>query len=369
VAGFRDETPQFLSFAGRVVSPKGGEVGCRDSLHFPGYFFHLFQYFSYLILQIVSSPAQRRFLHVDNLLKQEHDVSLPYIPSEGDFRMTRQELNHTDQTAPNNSIPRDFRLEKELRIYAMAAAAAGVGMMALTQTAEAKVIATKANIAVPINGGLIQFDINGDGIPDFGLSAVAGGSSGSGGFRQKGKPPLGGVSVGHLWAVPAQSANEICALGGSPFRPYAAALPGNIQIGAGRHFDKGELLMAGIIVTGCGGSSQAYGSWKGTHPSHVYMGVKFTDADGALHYGWVRISVTESLITHFNATIDGYGYETVPNKPIKTGAISGPVAEAMLPKASDQLALEAPKAASLGMLALGSSGLTAWRREEEALAA
>jgi hypothetical protein len=296
-------------------------------------------------------------------------VTLPHILQTGDFRMTRLEPNHTDQTTPNHSTQRGFRLEKELCAYAMAAAAAGVGMMALTQAAEAKVIATKANIAVPINGGVIQFDINGDGIPDFGLSAVAGGSSGSGGFRHKGKPPLGGISVGHLWAVPAQSANEICALGADPFRPYAAALPGDIQIGAGRHFDKGELLMAGIIVTGCGGSSQAYGSWKGTHPSHKYLGVKFTDADGALHYGWVRISVTETFISHFNAVIEGYGYETVPNKPIKTGAISGPVAETMLPKASDQLAWEAPKVASLGMLALGSSGMTAWRREEEALAA
>ncbi len=67
--------------------------------------------------------------------------------------------------------------------------------------------------------------------------------------------------------------------------------------------------MADITVTGCGGSSQAYGNWKGTHPPHAYLPIKFSDTGGNVHYGWVRISCVESDIA-FNATIDGFAYET-----------------------------------------------------------
>jgi len=259
------------------------------------------------------------------------------------------------------------KLDKSLVTYALAASTAGVGIMALTQAAEAKIIATPAHIPIPINGGVIQFDINGDGIPDFGLSAAEFANSSTLAPQGKRRPPLGGIAAGHLNVVPAQAANEVGVLGGFEFRPFAAALPPGIQIGAGRHFDAGTILMAGIIVTGCGGSSLAYGNWKGTHPPHAYLPVKFNDAGGELHYGWVRISVTESGAIDFNATIDGYAYETVPNKPIISGATSGPVGETSFMEPASSLKSKGTPAASLGLLALGARGLTAWRKEDNEL--
>jgi hypothetical protein len=45
------------------------------------------------------------------------------------------------------------------------------------------------------------------------------------------------------------------------------------------------------------------------------------------------------------------------------------VAEQLSPPTSDAFASPAPKVASLGALALGARGLTAWRREEEQITA
>ncbi len=280
--------------------------------------------------------------------------------------MTQEESQAADQAANRDRFPLAPKLDKNLVAYALAATTAGVGIMALTQTAEARVIATRTHIVVPINGGVIQFDINGDGIPDFGLSATSFATSFGARVPPRGRPPLGGVAAGHLRAVPAQTANEVC-IGGGAEPLTAAALPPDIQLGAGRHFDEGNILMEGIILTGCEGTSFAYGNWKG-HPLHHFLGVKFTDTTGNVHYGWVRILVTENGIK-FNATIEGYAYETVPNKPIVTGATSGPVGEASLIGPSDSLSSRLPQPASLGMLALGTPGLVAWRRQDEEKAA
>jgi hypothetical protein len=57
----------------------------------------------------------------------------------------------------------------QLNMYALAASAAGVGVLALTQPAEAKIVYTPANVNIVQNGGLFRFDLNHDGIPDFGL--------------------------------------------------------------------------------------------------------------------------------------------------------------------------------------------------------
>ncbi len=274
--------------------------------------------------------------------------------------MTRQKASRT--TAQRTSEPTRIagKLDKNLVTYALAASAAGVGMMALAQSAEAKVVATSAHIVVPINGGVIQFDVNGDGIPDFGLSAGEFVDTSCCAVHPKGRPPLGGIAGGHLKVIPAQPANEVAVIGNT-----AAALPPDVQIGAGRHFEAGSIMMAGIIVTGCGGSSDAYGNWKGTHPPHAYLPIKFSDSANNVHYGWVRISCTETGAIDFNATIDGFAYETVPNKPITSGAVSGPIKGARLVAPAVSLGLSVPPAASLGMLALGAPGLTAWKKQED----
>jgi len=58
-------------------------------------------------------------------------------------------------------------LHKLLSAYALAASAAGVGALALTQPAQAKIVYTPAHIVIG-NGGVhyFQLDINHDGVTD-----------------------------------------------------------------------------------------------------------------------------------------------------------------------------------------------------------
>lgn len=274
--------------------------------------------------------------------------------------MALSESKQESRTETLESTRLTPKLDKNLLAYAIAASAAGVSLLALSQSAEAEIITTRTNIVVPINGGLVQFDINGDGVPDFGLSATTFVSTfGSG--RHPGPPPLGGIGVGHLRVVPAQAANQVAVI-----QRTAAALPAGITISAGRNFEGNAVVMAGIVVTGCGGSSLASGNWKGSHPPHPYLPVKFTDTGGNVHFGWVRIAVTESLAIRFSATIEAYAYETVPNQSIVSGKTSGTAGSASFMGPS-QTAPKAP--ASLGMLALGAPGLSIWRKQDDEQAA
>ncbi len=58
-------------------------------------------------------------------------------------------------------------VDKGLLQYATAAGAAGVGLLALAPTAEAKVIYTPTNIPITVNGPSVPIDLNNDGVPDF----------------------------------------------------------------------------------------------------------------------------------------------------------------------------------------------------------
>src|ERR1700730_10397297 len=63
-------------------------------------------------------------------------------------------------------------LEGNLKHYALAATAAGVGLLATSPVAEAKVIYTPANEGIPYNGAPVPIDLNHDGTDDFALSAI-----------------------------------------------------------------------------------------------------------------------------------------------------------------------------------------------------
>ena len=73
-----------------------------------------------------------------------------------------------------------------------------------------------------------------------------------------------------------------------------------------------------------------------------------------------------SQAAHIQATLTGYAYETIPNRPIITGKTKGPDESSGdgLPEAT--LSTPAPEATTLGLLAMGAPGLSIWRREESA---
>jgi hypothetical protein len=253
------------------------------------------------------------------------------------------------------------KLDARLLTYAIAASAAGIGTLGEAQPAQAEVVAHPANISVPYNGGIVQFDINGDGQMDFGLSWGSDKGPKHRVRRQTCVSSCGGSFSSEMKVIPAQGANQIWqAAGKAGFAGFssdlycAAALAPGRRVGPSAAF-KGPGARAMFWQHDSpisGGDSACPWNFEGTR----YLGVKFIDTKGNLHYGWVRVALGFS--TEATLTITGYAYETVPNKPITTGVTRGEDAEML-----------APAPASLGWLAVGAPGLAIWRRPEEQLAA
>jgi len=216
-------------------------------------------------------------------------------------------------------------LEKNLIVYVAAAAATGVGALALVQPAEAKIVYTPTNVNITPGLGL---DLNNDGITDFIFKATYTYST-----------DVGGVS----WAsiLPAQSGNRIWGKkvsGNFGYNDVASALRPGVTIRANKKLQSRYRVM-------CDNSAHTdFGSWWFMKKPR-YLGLKFY-VDGQAHYGWARAEFSEGCTS---GVLTGYAYETVPNKSIKTGKTHGPDVITVQP-------------ATLGHLARGASGLLAWRR-------
>ena len=237
-------------------------------------------------------------------------------------------------------------LEKRLSAYAGAAAAAGIGLLALPPLAEAKIVYTPANINIPV-GVPVPLDLNHDGTADFSFLNSNWGR-GESGFRE-------------LLSVQAKSqSNQIWGRGnfyvsslGRASRPlkggwnelFAAALRPGFTVGPNKSYFQER--SRGLMAMSWGSANKGtfyYGQWDG-YTQHRYLGLKFV-IGGQVHYGWARLAVAGRH--QIQATLTGYAYETVPNKPIVTGKTKG----------SDVIAQED---ASLGCLAQGASAIPAWR--------
>jgi hypothetical protein len=236
---------------------------------------------------------------------------------------------------------------KQLNMYAIAAGAAGVSLLALAQPAEAKIVYTPAHVKVAAQSRY-GIDLDHDGTPDIYLGRAAEFSRTF--LFASGDPNLGnGVAVTrgtHTWAL--------------------AIFPG-ARIGAARHF-AGKSYFPDM-ATGIG--SRSYQKWRGPWANggkglkNRYLGIRFKSG-GQFHYGWARVTVTIDNRKHVefsSVVLTGYAYDTIPNKPIIAGKTKGP----------DEIGFEEPDAtltmptrepASLGLLAMGASGLSIWRREE-----
>ncbi len=236
-------------------------------------------------------------------------------------------------------------IDHRMRLYSVAAAAAGVSMLALAQPAEGEVVVTRSNIPIPASyyGGtqyLVPIDLNNDGVTDFSFSLYVFGYH---------------AFINDLHVEPKEGGAVVASHPIGAF--YASALKPGAKIGPLAHFSSGgrtEIEVAQGFEASSLYSRRLYGNWGG-NPANRYLGVRFL-IDGVTHYGWIRMTViTEPR--GFSATIVGYAYETIPNKPLVAG----------IPKASAVTKAE-PKAESfghpsLGMLALGADGLIMWRRQ------
>ena len=246
-------------------------------------------------------------------------------------------------------------LDKNLVAYAMAASAAGVGLLALAQPANAKIVYTPAHKNI---GAKTFIDLNHDGINDFKISIIRT-SHCEGGCTTTGRRHGTAFQVTYaaLNAFGIAKANQIYGQG-----KLASALPAGVRVGPKSKFPGGNLMATEYAISG--NNEGHYGAWAGTGAGvqHRYLGLKFK-IHGETHFGWARFNVTViQQGTTIQATLTGYAYETVPNKPIITGKTRGPEADGEATSAT--VSESAPMPASLGLLARGCSGLVAWRRRE-----
>jgi hypothetical protein len=224
-------------------------------------------------------------------------------------------------------------LHKRLNAYAVAASAAGVGVLALAQPADAKIVYTPAHIKVgDYVGHNVPLDLNHDGQVDFSLRDFSMCTTG-----------CQNVFVG-LWVTRAATSNKVWATFPNYFG--ASALPAGVVVGSKGKFLSDREWMAGFHYNIYTNGSHVYsvGPWRGVKDR--YLGLQFRAKDG-LHYGWARLNVrckkSKALGTRKGlrtlGVLTGYAYETIPNKPIIAGKTHG----------GDE--------ATLGRLALGASGV------------
>jgi hypothetical protein len=227
----------------------------------------------------------------------------------------------------------------QLNLYALAATAAGVGVVALAQSADAKIVYTKTHVVIGTNH-IYDLDLNHDGIADFKIDNHS--------FFTD-------TIVATLSAVPAQANNAVVGRQlqiGSPY--YAYALTRGVAIDPKQPF-------AGGWMAWSDGANRA-GRWVNVRSR--YLGLKFR-VKGKIHYGWARLNVTVGN-SRISATLTGYAFETIPNKPIIAGATKG-TDESNVERPDAALITpvpDTPQPATLGTLALGAPGLSIWRREE-----
>lgn len=247
-------------------------------------------------------------------------------------------------TFPPPSKPANLRdsLHQHLHMYALAASAAGVSVLALVQPGEAEIIYTPAQVTIGPNQHY-NLDLNNDGIVDFTIKNhtwnTTSGWYGNLFLRQ----PAGNAVAGHIVAYGF---------------PWAYALRSGMIISKkDRHFTPGKASMAYSVYNWAG--SWRAGSW-GRGVSNRFLGLKFK-IDGKVHYGWAQLSIEPAS---FTATLTGYAYETIPNKAIKAGQEQDSDASVDQPGPA-ALPNPAPSPATLGLLAKGAPALCIWRRNED----
>jgi hypothetical protein len=199
-----------------------------------------------------------------------------------------------------------------------------------------------------VQGEYTDIDLNHDGITDFALWIYGGHST--------------KIATSFLAVYP-NAGNGAVGTAKGWFRS-AVALWQGAKIGPHRLFNGGsKASFAGQMVnrvTKLGSTTSSF--WEGQFADggkgvkNRYLGFQFL-INGKIHYGWARIRVDISGKT-FTAFLNGYAYETIPNKPIVAGETKGPNEVVVEPVF---LSAPATQTATLGLLAVGSSGLSIWR--------
>jgi hypothetical protein len=232
---------------------------------------------------------------------------------------------------------------ERLNMYALAASAAGVGILALNQSAEARIVYTPAHIRISKNFNL---DLNHDGVTDFKIdnrSVTTGGRAA-------------------LYAGP-KAANRVWGFSSTRRGPYASALQPGVLIGPNQHFSvaRSELMAFGFRTQFT--SKGCYGQWPNV--KNRYLGLEFK-IKGKTHFGWARLNVScksGPMGGQVKATLTGYAYETIAGKTLLTGQKKDDAGVSNSKASPAGSGVTVRQFATLGLLATGSAGLSIWKRE------
>jgi len=206
-------------------------------------------------------------------------------------------------------------LHQRVNAYALAASAAGVGVLALAQPAEARIVYTPAHVRIGFRENyMLSLD---NQHTNFSISWFSGGTS---------QDPT--VEI----AMTRQRTYSNGGIGIVGKNVYVSALHAGVRIkigSSGLYGGKLEQFRSGKF----------YGQWAndGNGVKNRYLGLEFL-IDGKIHYGWARMNAIAKPPKDMSVILTGYAYETIPNKPIITGKTHG----------RDE--------ATLGRLAQGASG-------------
>jgi hypothetical protein len=225
-------------------------------------------------------------------------------------------------------------LHRRLNAYALAASAAGVGVLALAQRAEARIVYTPKHVDCTYR---CYVNLTGHQKEPFQLYSFHDNSGTS--ARWSALMVYGRHSATSLGIV-AYHAQR---------RRYAAALRAGVSVGPDKHMNVGPLIMWSNFLDILG--TYYYGAWAngGKGVKNRYLGLVF-NLGKAPHYGWARLTTVHSYGRRaFHTTLTGYAYETIPNKPIIAGKTKGPDVVTVQPT-------------TLGHLAAGASAIPAWRK-------
>ena len=259
---------------------------------------------------------------------------------------------------PRRTADLSKSLHQRLNMYALAAGAAGVSALALAPVADAKIIYTKTNTPILVTTPYL-LDLNHDGTTDF--TFLYGESNYSNRHFSIKRAAL----IVRGSQITKGFYNSVVTNQPSRFE-FAADLPPNAPVWKKRNFASfGPMAQCAFSRSSLNSNTWSVGPWRNVESR--YLGLKFSIA-GQTHYGWARLNVKLNKKCNFVVTLTGYAYETIPNKLILTGHTKGPN-DVSVEEPDAALTVPYPEPAMLGLLALGSPGLSIWKREKPTIAA
>jgi hypothetical protein len=266
--------------------------------------------------------------------------------------MIRSESPATVSMKTRSKVRLGGKLDKHLAMYAAAATAAGVGLLS-TPSANGEIVYTPAHVKMDKVNGFYPIDFDNNGVVDVGIWLPASCSTGG--------------CVAAMFGYPNSQMGNGVALAKS--QQFVQALRGGSNINGYRKFLIADRTM-GAFETVVHGTNTVTSKWvgpwanAGSGVKGHYLGVKFA-IDGQFHYGWVRIGFIVTGKGQFHGMLTGYAYETTPNQGIKAGqTVDADGIGKTAPVAVITPNIEPP---TLGHLAMGSLGLSRWRRQSSTI--